>query len=275
MGYQVKWVEENLGVTRKALRIFEEKGLMQKKKWVNRDYTDEDIEKIWLIRVFQGMGYTLNEIVNIFNSENYDFQTSISKKIEELERIITDKQKHLQYAKNIKLTGRLPVWPKEMGSVTFEEFYNNAVNNWSKTDSLGGSLAKYITNNNVDLSENNHNQNDLYSMIKLIDDNNISVEQYSTLLLTQKYLDAISDKFELGADNAEVQVLVKLYYESTNRFAETAIPREHFGRLMSSAFVEGDVSSIYKNRYGLIKCEFIANAIAIFGGYKNYIDTLT
>lgn len=28
MGYQVKWVEEHLGVTRKALRIYEEKGLM-------------------------------------------------------------------------------------------------------------------------------------------------------------------------------------------------------------------------------------------------------
>ena len=28
MGYQVKWVEDNLGVTRKALRNFEKLGLM-------------------------------------------------------------------------------------------------------------------------------------------------------------------------------------------------------------------------------------------------------
>lgn len=32
MGYKVKWVEDNLGVTRKALRGFEEAGLMLKIK---------------------------------------------------------------------------------------------------------------------------------------------------------------------------------------------------------------------------------------------------
>ena len=34
MGYQVKWVEEHLGVTRKALRIYEEKSLMPKNEVV-------------------------------------------------------------------------------------------------------------------------------------------------------------------------------------------------------------------------------------------------
>lgn len=32
MKYTVNWVEKNLGVTRKALRIYEEKGLMDKCK---------------------------------------------------------------------------------------------------------------------------------------------------------------------------------------------------------------------------------------------------
>lgn len=31
MGYKVKWVEDNLGVTRKALRGFEEAGLGERK----------------------------------------------------------------------------------------------------------------------------------------------------------------------------------------------------------------------------------------------------
>ena len=67
MGYRVKWVEENLGVSRKALRIFEEKGLMPKNYGEYRDYSEEDIGRIWTIRVLQGMGFTLSEINNIKN----------------------------------------------------------------------------------------------------------------------------------------------------------------------------------------------------------------
>ena len=66
MGYSVKWVEENLGVTRKALRGFEQIGLMPKNKDRKaRDYDDGDLDRIWSIRVLQGMGYTLKEIVEM------------------------------------------------------------------------------------------------------------------------------------------------------------------------------------------------------------------
>lgn len=81
MGYQVKWVEENLGVTRKALRNFERLGLMPPNEGrVYRDYSDEDIDRIWAIRLLQGMGYSLKEIVDISKDENFDFDTSIVKK---------------------------------------------------------------------------------------------------------------------------------------------------------------------------------------------------
>ncbi len=54
MGYKVKWVEENLGVSRKALRNFEKHGLMPANEGgAYRDYSDEDIERIWAIRLFQ------------------------------------------------------------------------------------------------------------------------------------------------------------------------------------------------------------------------------
>lgn len=66
MGYKVKWVEENLGVSRKALRNFEKHGLMPANEGGGyRDYSDEDIERIWAIRLFQGMGYTLKELVKL------------------------------------------------------------------------------------------------------------------------------------------------------------------------------------------------------------------
>ena len=44
MGYKVKWVEDNLGVTRKALRGFEKAWLMpENRDRKYRDYDDDDI----------------------------------------------------------------------------------------------------------------------------------------------------------------------------------------------------------------------------------------
>ena len=89
MGYHVKWVEEHLGVTRKALRLYEGKGLLPKNEGGRyRSYDDEDIERIWAIKVLQGMGYTLNEIAEIAHFEGekeFDFQSSITQKVKKLE----------------------------------------------------------------------------------------------------------------------------------------------------------------------------------------------
>ena len=135
MGYQVKWVEEHLGVTRKALRIYEEKGLMPKNEGGQyRSYNDDDIDRIWAIKVLQGMGYSLNEIVDFVsaaNSENFDFLESISQKAISLETQKAEVERHLGYAKMIQLTGRFPSRPKEMGSVTFDAFHEKALDGWN------------------------------------------------------------------------------------------------------------------------------------------------
>lgn len=104
MGYKVKWIEDNLGISRKALRIFEEKGLMPKNNGGYRDYSDEDVDRIWTIRVLQGMGYTLTEIKKISNDEEFDFDSSIQIKVKELEEKKEKINRHLGYAKTIKAT---------------------------------------------------------------------------------------------------------------------------------------------------------------------------
>lgn len=132
MGYQVKWVEDNLGVTRKALRVFEKAGLMPENKGAQyRDYDDDDIDRIWAIRVLQGMGYSIKEIGDMVSDDGFDFDTSISQKVVQLEAKMTELKRHLGYAKTIKLTGRFPLRPKKMGDVKFEEFQNNAIERWN------------------------------------------------------------------------------------------------------------------------------------------------
>ena len=63
MGDQVKRVKENLGVTRLALQIYEERRLIPRvlgRK--NREYSDEDINVIWTIRMLRNIGYSLKEV---------------------------------------------------------------------------------------------------------------------------------------------------------------------------------------------------------------------
>ena len=132
MGYKVKWVEDNLGVTRKALRVFEKAGLMPENKCGQyRDYDDDDIDRIWTIRVLQGMGYSIKEICNMVSDDEFYFDTSISQKIEQLEEKKVELERHLGYAKIIKLIGRFPSRLKKMGEVKLEDFQDDAIERWN------------------------------------------------------------------------------------------------------------------------------------------------
>lgn len=96
-----------------------------------RNYSDEDIDRIWSIKILQSIGYSLKEIVDISKDENFNFDISIAKKIEALEEKKSKIDKHLGYAQTIKLTGRFPSRPKVMGSITFGDFYEKPSNEWN------------------------------------------------------------------------------------------------------------------------------------------------
>lgn len=78
MKYTVKWLEDNLGITRKTLRNYETKGLISAESSRNpinnyREYDDEDIDRIWSIKILQGVGYSLSEIRELIENPNSDF----------------------------------------------------------------------------------------------------------------------------------------------------------------------------------------------------------
>ena len=58
-------------------------------------------------------------------------QPFISDKIEKLELEIEERKKHLGYAKTIKLFGRFPAFPREMGQVTCQEFRERSIEQWN------------------------------------------------------------------------------------------------------------------------------------------------
>lgn len=278
MGYGVKWVETHLGVSRKALRNFEEHGLMPKHKNQNRDYDKKDLEIIWGIRVLQGMGFTISEIVSIRDQaqadENFSLQPFMGEKIKELEKDIAEKQKHLGYAKTIKLLGRFPAFPKEIGKETCDEFREKSIEGWNLE--VTEEDRKYMRLAEIMLSDDLSSINDvdvgrifeqLIEMLKPGSKMNYAIE-------LNVLLQGLVDRADYQPRDPKIQALVELIHDHfvrTTKF-DFEITSEMFARQFSHAFIQGDQGALMAKRYGSSGCAFAADAIAIYGGYDSYRD---
>ena len=84
---------------------------------------------------------------------------------------------------------------------------------------------------------------------------------------------AIIKRASLGASHPEVQLLVKLLYETVCE-GQSDITPQQYGRIGSSGYMEGDIGLLQQKKYGAEGCAFLADAIAIFGGFIDYEDSM-
>ena len=73
MGYSVKWITENMGITRDMLKYYEKEKLLSVKESRNvtnnhREYNDEDLEKIR--RFFRCFWYKIIFYIELFLSNS-------------------------------------------------------------------------------------------------------------------------------------------------------------------------------------------------------------
>ena len=270
MGYKVKWVEENLGVSRKALRNFEKHGLMPANEGgAYRDYSDEDIERIWAIRLFQGMGYTLKELVKLSESDDFDFDASLEKKIQELENKKAKIERHLGYAQHIKLTGRFPSRPKNMGTITFEEFQEKSLNQWNVNSDPEAKKYQEIADLVLNTPEDELKDTDIGRLFEFLIELQEQMSDMDSLFIEKVIPNEIIKRIENGPEDEEVQLLVKMMYE--NRISSISdMAKSQFVRFESSSYISGDIARMHEKEYGKDGCRFIADAIAVFGGYSCY-----
>jgi hypothetical protein len=274
----VKWVEDNLGISRKALRGFEEVGLMPKNTGHRyRDYDEDDIDRIWKIRVFQGMGFTLKEIASMVNDEKFSFDDLIGQKIEELEKEKLKVEMHLGYAKTIKLTGRFPLRPRKMGEMKFEKFQQDALERWNINDDPQEVEYAKLVDTILSKSVEEWEKSDLGRMISVL----AMIKTMDTDLLIAEHVlpKAICKRKALGVNHPDIQLMVKLIYENENALyqsqnIEGKMSIKQFSRFYSSSFLVGDIAKIKTSEYTEEDCEFIAEAVSVFGGYKNYDELL-
>lgn len=276
MKYNVNWVEKNLGVPRKALRIYEEKGLMDKSTFQNpenkyREYSDKDIERIWCYRMLQGIGYSLNDIVEMTQNVDFDFQASLSERINDLERKKTEMEQYIGFAKALKLLGSFP-YPKEMGSIKFDDFIKQARGYWNvNTDPQMASLQDLAE---TFLSKSELTDEDVQQVEALMDGFDIE-----DILIVNQYYESLLKSKELGISHPVVQTLVNLIYRYhckhifPDEFVESMTPQK-FARLVVRSFTVGDIAVMQERYYGKDGCKFIAEALAHFGDYSsvNEID---
>lgn len=276
MKYTVNWVEKNLGVTRKALRIYEEKGLMDKKTFQNpdnkyREYSDEDIERIWCIRLLQGVGYSLNDIVEMTQNADFDFQASLSEKVIDLERKKTEIEQYIGFAKALKLTGSFP-YPKEMGSIRFEDFIKHAREYWNVNADPQMAAMQNLVDTILNKTESKLTEADLQQV-------EMAFGGFDTdaILTLHAYYNDLVERKELGVSHPVVQTLVNLIYKYCCKhffpaeLIEGMTPQK-FARYMVRSFTVGDIALLQEKNYGKDGCEFIAEALAHFGGYPSSGD---
>lgn len=224
------------------------------------------------------MGYTLNEIVDIIsaaNDETFNFQESINQKVISLEVKKAEVERHLGYAKMIQLTGRFPARPKEMGSVTFDAFHEKAFEGWNVHSDPKAENIRFLVEQLLEQPEESWGESDLGRMLQALLDFGMNRDALETTLELDILQKAIIARSNQGADSAEVQLLVKLLYEQVQELTEEeTMPPQQFGRLYSSSIMEGQIGQTNQQKYGADNCAFLADAIAIFGGYKNYEDIM-
>ena len=278
MKYRLKWLEENLGITRSAIRYYEEKGLLPRSGCEQyREYSEEEVNGLWAIQILKGMGYSIDEIITMRDNPEFDFQESIGEKIREMEAVVQEKVKHINYAKTIKLFGRFPSRPKEMGSITADEFCQKALNEWNIQEDDSMMKCQELADLVLKSTDEELEDSELGKLLGILNEMDLQSLVTEDIRTVEMLLHQVAKRKDLGYRHQEVQLLIKMIYEEWGHIVEQEVGEitpQQFARYYGTSFIAGDVRQINEMKYGEQECDFIADAIAFFGGYTDKEDMM-
>lgn len=274
MGHKIKWIEENLGISRESVRHYKDKGLFIKCQDVGAncyEYSDEEIQRIWCIKLLLAIGYSTDEVKEILETPEFDFYDSISVNIEKLKNMKQDLEQYIQFAETIKTTGRMPDVEK-LRSTKFRDFINSAGGSWnlysdSKMAKTADIVKKMAEGKENMVAEELLENGAIWSNEEVIVA--VNVGAYYRLLIELSNNDYKSENVQ-----AVVKLLYKFLSENTEmtQYKEKFTPRK-FADHFAVTFVPGsDIAKLNLKEFGTEPSLFIANAIAYFGGYDSVND---
>jgi len=94
-------VSKTLGISVQSIRMYQRKGLIKPSHVDShtgyRYFNDDDIGKLWRIKILQSAGFTLKEIIDLDQKNINEIEDIITTKRDELDQYILEKQVSLDY----------------------------------------------------------------------------------------------------------------------------------------------------------------------------------
>jgi len=273
MGYSVKWIEKNLGITRDMIRYYEKENLISAKGSRNvnqyRDYSEEEIERIWAIKLLIRIGFSAKEIYALMHDSNFDFDTAIAQKVATLQAKHDEDVICLEFAKTIKMTGLIPT-PSTLGCIKFDDFLSYARRTWNYYDDPQIAPFMKTVDTLVSKKSQEWTLDDVEHLVRRVEE--IDIETLVHASTFRGYVHLIADMQEFSYDADIVQRVVHLLYNHFVKYnigpeLEGQVSAKVFGKSVAPTFLVGDIASMYEQCFGKEGCLFIAQAIAYYGGY--------
>lgn len=104
---QIKEVCTLSGLSKRTLQFYDEKGLLnvERTKDNYRLYGEEDIYRLWLVLIYKEMGFSLNEIGEILDSNEDVARSIMTNKMVEIEIEISEMERRYRFIDKIMRYG--------------------------------------------------------------------------------------------------------------------------------------------------------------------------
>ena len=275
MKYKVKWIEDNLKISRKTLIGYEKDKLIPPNpKGQVREYDQEDIERIWAIKVLQWVGFSKKELREAIESQNADPYSAIALKIEELEDKRQELTRHIKLARKIKRTGIIPS-VKTIGSIGFKEFSDAAMEYGEQELIITDDMLKLFEDcepaeeNCDDFPDDEAGANDdrwvmLENLLQQVNEN-VAMAQISTCF------DILVHLKSLGKDNEAIRIVTDQLFQYMQE--QSGNNEQDIAAKIVWLFLEkSDASIELERKYGKEGCVYVAEVSARRGGFKSIED---
>lgn len=100
---KIKDVVELSGLSRRTLQYYDDTGLMDNSRTAEnyRLYGDEDLERLWRIILYKEMGFHLDEIRNLLDSDESDMKALLKTRADSIESEVSDLQRILNFIEKV------------------------------------------------------------------------------------------------------------------------------------------------------------------------------
>ncbi|MBR4341258.1 MAG: MerR family transcriptional regulator [Lachnospiraceae bacterium] len=279
--YRIKDLKDKLGVSRKSIIVYEKEGLLIRKRGSlsaderdhsYREFTEEEVDRIWTIKFFQELGYSISEIKEILDNPNTDLYKSVTDKIGEMEKELELLKRNLAFAKMIRMFGVFP-GQERIDNHSVTEFANIARDQWLKIEINNICIEEYM-----DYTKYMENVDDKKELKKIIRERIPKRLQPGIEMLMLNGEVLLDDLIELSKmslidyKSKETQCYVEEIYSFMRKHnsCNSTVSRASFAEYLIIMIISGgDFSKSVREKLGEDKMMSIVESLAFFGGFED------